>query len=83
MTIVHKLLPDGGFVAGDTHTGRTSYAYPTSPSAKLGRKQPGEAAADMMRRENAISAAARSVGGQDYDARNWARLDAQPEGARP
>lgn len=49
MSIVFKLLDDGGFVVGDTDTGRTAYAYPTSPFATKAKKSPVNVAKAMMR----------------------------------
>jgi hypothetical protein len=46
--IVHKLLPDGGFVCGDTETRITSYAYPTSTHATSAKRNPTKVAAEMM-----------------------------------
>lgn len=71
--IVHKLLPDGGFVCGDTETRRTSYAYPTSTHAIMAKRRPNRAAWAMLREANDFPA---PVGIQaTYDARQWAKLE--------
>lgn len=38
--IKYRMLPDGGFVVGDTETGNASYAYPTSISAEGAKNAP-------------------------------------------
>lgn len=76
MTIVFKLLPDGAFVAGDTESKQTCYAFPSSSSATSARKSPERVAADMMKRESVLSDAMRDRVAVGYDARNWERLNA-------
>jgi hypothetical protein len=75
MAIVHKILKGGAFVCGDTESGITSYAYPTSPSADLARKLPVAVATDMMRREHETLKFTLGTRA-DYDARNWDQLNA-------
>ena len=70
--IVHTMLADGGFVAGDTVSRLTCYAYPSSTSATRAKKAPYTIAKEMVAGERASSNRA------DYDARNWARLNAAP-----
>ena len=50
MAIIYKIEADGGFVCGDTNTGLTAYAYPTSPHASNAAKSPAQAqkTADAM-----------------------------------
>ena len=74
MTIMHRLLPDGGFVCGDTETSRTSYAYPTSSHATNARQDAGKIAARMIRAANQHSAFEDSKLIRDYHARNWAKI---------
>jgi len=69
--IVYELLTDGGFVAGDTETGFTSYAYPTSSHATMAKRQASRVAAEMVKSANAFGDI---VGRSDYDARNWHKL---------
>lgn len=69
MSIVFKLLPDGGFVAGDTESRMTSYAYPTSPLAKVARHSPKTVAEEMLAREMPFFRVAPSI--LEYDQRNW------------
>lgn len=71
--IVFKMLDDGAFVAGDTETQRTSYAYPTSPHATEAKRKPIDVAHEMMKNEN-CSTRDRSAPIFLYDQRNWARL---------
>jgi len=71
--VVWLMDDDGGFTAGDTATGRTGYAYPTSTHATLACRNPGATARKMMR------AAAASIGTPhivaECDARNWRRIN--------
>ena len=71
--IVFRLLADGGFVAGDTATGRTSYAYPTSEHANIARRLPDRVAREMMKAANAFVGCDTA----DYDARMWRKLPVQ------
>jgi hypothetical protein len=77
--VVYEFGQDGSFVAGDTETGLTCYAYPTSPSATEAKRK-GAALRIAKRmvageltwmREDGAPAAALC---REYDARNWARL---------
>ena len=52
MTILYHRYPDGGFLAGDTDTGRASYAYPSSPHATRARLAPDLTARKMCAAEN-------------------------------
>lgn len=73
---VWKLLPDGGFVAGDTQSRLTSYAYPTSVSAIAAKRDPNKIAHEMMRAENILLKLRSTFPRPDYDARNWQLLGA-------
>jgi hypothetical protein len=72
--IVYNLLPDGGFVCGDTETRRTSYAYPSSPHADAAKRKPAKVALEMMARENACTFAASPLCAS-YNVRNWNELE--------
>lgn len=78
MAIVHKVMPDGGFVCGDTQTGRTAYAYPTSPHATKARKSAATVAKAMMRNVGPTCDLVK-----EYDARNWQKLERQASHACP
>ena len=52
MTIIYAFDKSGGLIAGDTETGRTSYAFPASHAATKAKLSPQETAIEMMRREN-------------------------------
>jgi hypothetical protein len=52
MSILYKLDAQGGFTCGDTETGRTAYAYPTSISADDAKHDPLRVARRMMKHEN-------------------------------
>ena len=73
MNVVFKMLPDGGFVAGDTVSRLTSYAYPSSPHAETAKKHPRGAASNMLANEEQHYRALNSV--KEYDARNWKILE--------
>lgn len=76
MAIHYKLLPDGGFVAGDDVSGLTSYAYPSSVYADSARRRPLTVAKQMLAGE-ALTPYTRNVEAvREYDARNWATLKA-------
>lgn len=71
--IVHKFDASGGFIVGNTATGLTSYAYPTSTHATEARRNARKVAAFMVghERDSAIRA--------DFDSRNWRDLGRNPD----
>jgi hypothetical protein len=74
MAIIYKIEADGGFVCGDTNTGLTAYAYPTSPHASNAAKSPAQAqktADAMIKAESPIR---RSPNTDYYDKWNWGKL---------
>lgn len=72
MTVVFKMLANIGFVAGDTATGRTAFAYPTSPHATSARRHPLRVATEMMKQANAFTS---PYSTSEYDANNWRLLN--------
>ncbi len=74
MSIFHALTVDGAFVCGDTKSGFTSYAYPTSPHAVAARRKPKETAAEMIANETAFTGRNKAPSVEDYDRRNWQTL---------
>jgi hypothetical protein len=74
MSIIHKLLDDGGFVVGDTETCWTAYAYPTSHFAETARKSPEKVAVEMLREQGEAWINIRDY----YDKRNWELLGGKP-----
>lgn len=75
--IVYAFDPLSGFVCGNTETGLTSYAYPTSVHAVAAKRKPQETAWEMLANEKASMRqgdypAAEWV--REYDARMWATL---------
>ncbi len=73
--VTYQLMTDGAFVAGDTETGRTSYAYPTSANAAGARRRPLLIAKRMIAAENSLGAWRDHCDyARDFDVRNWARL---------
>lgn len=75
--IYYHLGADGSFVAGDSVTRVTSYAFPTSTHATKARRSPASVAKEMLDQENEFSSRA-MIGDhvQQYDERNWTRLRA-------
>lgn len=71
--IVYKMLPDGGFVAGDMASQFTAYAYPSSPHALVAKKYPKAVAEDMLGSERADYRKLDAV--KEYDRRNWDLLN--------
>lgn len=72
MNPVFKMLPDGGFVAGDTDSRLTSYAYPSSPHAIVAKKHARLVAEDMLGSESVWMRKVPAVA--EYDTRNWKML---------
>jgi hypothetical protein len=56
MAVIHNFDDDGAFLAADTQTRRTAYAYPTSAHAVAAKKDAKRPAAEMMKNENAEGA---------------------------
>lgn len=74
MTIYYAHDADGAFIAGDTETGLTSYAYPTSPHAVDARTR-----AELVARAMLSSARLCKVPSAiltAYNERQWCRLAA-------
>lgn len=74
MPIVHRHDKDGGFIAGDTTSLMTCYAYPTSPHARKAKRSAdmaGRVAREMIAGEQRHGAQHERV----YDERNWKRLN--------
>ena len=77
--ITYDFGKDGSFVAGDTETSITAYAYPTSPQATKAKKSPLKVAKEMINLELEVSwtrkeGAPAWESAREYDARNWRRL---------
>ena len=70
--IVYKHLADGAFVGGDTDTGITGYAYPTSEHAEEVRKNPLRVASEMVRGQIGYPNSPLCKG---YNAANWELLN--------
>ena len=68
--IIWRSCPDGGFVVGDTVSGLTSYAAPTSVLAKLAASQP-RAFGELMLRDEENNNHNRA----DFDETNWRLLE--------
>lgn len=75
MKIRFRTLEDGGFVAGDTDSQITSYAYPSSPHALVAKRHPKAVAEDMLGSEKIHYRQLESV--KEYDRKNWLLLSAE------
>ena len=74
MAIVWTFAEDGGFIAGDTVTRRTCYAYPTSHYATCAKRAAMRTAILMMRQENESGEWRDGTDGKRYDSKNWSYL---------
>lgn len=77
MAIVFGFDGSGGFTAGDTVTGRTSYAYPTSFHATTAKRSAVRTAMQMMEDENALGDWRDAPEYRAKDARHWEVLPAR------
>lgn len=75
MANIFRYTKGGGFVCGDTKTGITVYAYPTSTNARRAIRHPLEVAEHMLCMENRHAKSCRSTPEvKNYDAANWVAL---------
>lgn len=72
--VQYRLLPDGGFVAGDLDTRITGYAYPSSLRAEQAKQDPAGAAQSMIGLESSWKGRALSPAVPEFDRRNWKLL---------
>lgn len=72
MDIVFRMMPDGGFVAGDRDSEMTSYAYPSSPHAIVAKRYPKLVAEEMLASERSDYRKIPAIA--DYDAANWRKI---------
>jgi hypothetical protein len=63
-----RMMPDGGFVCGDTVSRVTAYAYPTSCNARAAVRKPDGVAMEMLRDAVKFQPLA------DHAAQAWPRL---------
>lgn len=74
MTLYFAHEPFGGFIAGDTETGLTCYAYWSSVNSGAALRDPEGTARNMLANESAsLRRSCPEVTGP-YDGRNWAKL---------
>lgn len=66
---------DGSFTCGDAMSRVTSYSYPTSPNASAARKGDAHDLAQSILKHEAEMRCGMAHEAE-YDARNWARIDA-------
>ena len=75
MIILYKVCEDGAFVAGDTESGLTSYAHPTSTHADDARRNARKPAYLERLARDMLKAERHAATRAEYDARNTERLD--------
>ncbi len=63
-----RMMPDGGFVCGDTVSRVTAYAYPTSCNARAAMRKPENVALEMLRDAVKFKTLA------DHAAQAWPRM---------
>lgn len=74
MAIVFMFDAQGAFIAGDTATEMTSYAYPSSAFASQAKRAPAKVAAEMIK--DTIAYGRHGFTHEiDGDYRNWAKLN--------
>jgi hypothetical protein len=82
--IAYAFPKDGGFIAVDKATGRTAFAYATSPHETAARKHPLKVAREMLANvytpTNPDSPSAAKV--KAYDERNWIEFNANDAAGR-
>lgn len=64
----YRMMPDGGFVCGDTVSRVTAYAYPTSCNARAAMRKPESVAMEMLRDAVKFKPLA------DHAAQSWPRM---------
>jgi len=69
--IKFNLDTDGGFTCGDTATGLTCYAYPSSTYATQAKRKPFSTAVEMLHAERRYGLPHEAA----YDARQWVKLN--------
>lgn len=77
MTIIHTFDNIGGFVVGDTDTGITSYACPSSTYARQARTNGARYAIKVA--HSMIQSEPEFPRYQERDAANWQRLGRNPD----
>jgi hypothetical protein len=73
MTILFKLDGQGGFTCGDNETGKTAYAYPTSPYAENAKRDPMSVAQSLLNDESWRKPCGPKWV-REYDTNNWLKL---------
>lgn len=78
--ILYAIDQFGGFTAGDTESGYTSYAYPSSEHAQDAKHDPEDAAMEMIASELNWTRP-EYLSEITYDILNWKRIDEYSEGS--
>lgn len=73
--IVHRMMPDGAFIAGDTETKLTDYILPDSPIARAAQVNP-EMTAEILTGITSRLHLLEKYGGDVKNRRNWELLNA-------
>lgn len=74
MPIYFTRMIDGSFTVGDSETGFTCYAFPSSTFAEQAKNLPDEIARIMMDDENDLAYARKAIAVKGYDRMNWKRI---------
>jgi hypothetical protein len=80
MAILGKFDRSGGFTVGDTETGATAYAYPTSPWATQAKRDAEWVAFEMAKRANTYGTHMTCANEAHYHRANWQTLICIPAG---
>lgn len=72
--IIHQIDTQGGFTVGDTVTGHTAYAYPSSEHATKALRSASKVAAEMVKQANEINPQLPRDLVERANARNWMNL---------
>jgi hypothetical protein len=74
MALLGRFDRSGGFMVGDTETGATAYAYPTSPWAVMAKRSPAEVARSMAERANVYGTHMTRHVEAEFHRRNWVHI---------
>lgn len=80
--IIYTFDRDGAFIAGDTDTEATSYAYPTSTYATAAKRDPEGTAREMTRAAFATDLFLPKDIVARANARNWSNLNSDDAAVR-
>lgn len=82
MSIIYLFDTDGAFLAGDTETEATAYAYPTSIHATTAKRNPEKVANEMTRQTHYTNQFCPKDIVDRANARNWSKLHSDDAAVR-